>query len=93
MRDDIIAWYTSKSMAKSDSKTQELEKQLHDRVLKNVSQVQIRMVECSHRRPSKDLTPENLPTDPVDKKVRSLLEEATKQEKLCQMLPNYQPWL
>jgi hypothetical protein len=93
MRDDIIAWYTSKSMAKSDSKTQELEKQLHDRVLKNVSQVQIRMVECSHRRPPKDLTPENLPTDPVDKKVRSLLEEATNQEKLCQMLPNYQSWL
>jgi len=93
MRDDIIAWYTSKSMAKSDAKTQELEKQLHDRVLKNVSQVQIRMVECSFRRPPKDLTPEKLPKDPVDKKVRSLVEEATNREKLCQMLPNYQPWL
>ena len=93
MRDDIIAWYTSKSMAKSDSKTQELEKQLHDRVLKNVSSAQIRIVECSPRRPPKDLTPDNLPTDPVDKKVRSLIKEATNKENLCQMLPNFQPWL
>ena len=93
MRDDIIAWYTSKSMAKSDSKTQELEKQLHDRVMKNVSSAQIRIVECSHRRPPKDLTPDNIPTDPVDKKVRSLIKEATNKENLCQMLPNFQPWL
>jgi phosphatidylinositol kinase/protein kinase (PI-3 family) len=35
MRDDIVAWYC-KSMAKSDTKLQELEKQLADRVTKNV---------------------------------------------------------
>jgi hypothetical protein len=35
MRDDIVAWYC-KSMAKSDSKLQDLEKQLADRVSKNV---------------------------------------------------------
>jgi phosphatidylinositol kinase/protein kinase (PI-3 family) len=40
VRDDIVSWYTSKSMAKSDIKTQELENQLGDRVAKNVAVVQ-----------------------------------------------------
>ena len=40
LRDDIVAWYTSKSMAKSDEKMQELEKRLLDRVIRNAIYVQ-----------------------------------------------------
>jgi len=40
MRDGIVAW-CCKSMAKSDSKLQELERQLADRVSKNVSYLQV----------------------------------------------------
>jgi transformation/transcription domain-associated protein len=91
-RDDIIAWYTSKSMAKSDSKTQDLEKQLGDRAAKNVAQVQVRIVECAPAKPPVDM--KEIPTEPVNQKVRSLIEQATDPEKLCMMLPNsYQPWL
>jgi len=90
MRDDIIAWYTSKSMAKSDHKTQELEKQLSDRVAKNVSQFQIKIGECSVRK----IEPkEGLSTSPVDQKIWTLLEEACSDEKLAKMEPTFQAWL
>jgi len=96
LRDDIIAWYTSKSMAKSDSKTQELEKQLADRVSKNVGQIQVRTVECAPRLPAtsnQDNSNNTVPKEPVNRKVRTLIEQATSAERLCMLPATYQPWL
>lgn len=90
LRDDIVAWYTSKSTAKSDTKTQELEKQLSDRVVKNVSLVQARFAECN---PIRKIEKGKLGQEPVDMKVRKLLEEATNAENLCMMPTSYQGWL
>jgi phosphatidylinositol kinase/protein kinase (PI-3 family) len=83
MRDDILAWY-SKSLAKTDSKTQELEQQLMERVSKNVSTLQSRFADCALSKPSKD---------PVDARVQELYEAATDPGKLCMMPTNYHPWL
>eukprot|EP00521_Asterionellopsis_glacialis_P009632 CAMPEP_0195288008 /NCGR_PEP_ID=MMETSP0707-20130614/4839_1 /TAXON_ID=33640 /ORGANISM="Asterionellopsis glacialis, Strain CCMP134" /LENGTH=1220 /DNA_ID=CAMNT_0040347823 /DNA_START=300 /DNA_END=3962 /DNA_ORIENTATION=+ len=90
LRDDIVSWYTSKSMAKSDTKTQELEKQLADRVTKNVSLVQARFSAC---KPNKKKENGILGRDAIDLKVRKLLEEATAPESLCMMPTTYHPWL
>jgi transformation/transcription domain-associated protein len=85
MRDDILAWY-SKSMAKTDSKTQELERQLIERVAKNVHTLQSRISECS---------PSNKPSDtkPPDARTKALLISATDPAKLCMMPASYHPWL
>ena len=88
MRDDIVAWYTSRSTAKNDVKTQELESQLADRVMKNVVSVQGRFADCSPRRES--ATPSRTP---VDKKVRELVDIATDPRKLCLMPTTFQAWL
>ena len=90
MRDDILAWY-SKSLAKTDSKTQELEKQLIERVSKNVYTLQSRFSECSPKNTdagSKDGT-----SPPLDKRVNELLEAATDPENLCMTRISYQGWL
>ncbi|CAB9517671.1 PI3/PI4-kinase family protein C1F5.11c [Seminavis robusta] len=94
MRDDIVAWYC-KSMAKSDSKLQELEKQLADRVSKNVYYMQMRFAECSLRESgSKSSTKAaNTAKDPIDQKVRDLIEIASRPDKLATMPTSYQAWL
>lgn len=84
MRDDIVAWYC-KSMAKSDTKLQELEKQLADRVSKNVSYLQARFSECAPKK--------NEDAEFVDKKVRDLIAAASDPDKLAAMPTNYQAWL
>ena len=89
LRDDIVAWYTSKSMAKSDAKMQDLEKQLIDRVIRNVMYVQGRIAECAPQIGEAD----TLPREPVDKKVRNLVKEASDPERLCTMPSSYQGWL
>jgi len=106
MRDDILAWY-SKSLAKTDSKTQELERQLIERVSKNVHTLQSRFSECSPkishnsnssttRKGATDAnsseTDDGLPL-PVDKRVNELLKVATDPEKLCMTRISYQGWL
>jgi phosphatidylinositol kinase/protein kinase (PI-3 family) len=94
LRDDIVAWYTSKSMAKSDAKMQELEKQLLDRVIRNAISVQSRIAECAPRVPkTEDGKSERLRKEPVDLKVRELVKEATDPRRLCMMPSNYQAWL
>jgi transformation/transcription domain-associated protein len=90
MRDDIVAWYC-KSMAKSDSILQELERQLVDRVSKNVSHLQTRFFECAPKKTEKES--ENAKNDLVDEKVRDLISAASSSEKLCMMPANYQAWL
>jgi phosphatidylinositol kinase/protein kinase (PI-3 family) len=86
MRDDILAWY-SKSLAKTDSKTQELERQLLERVSKNVSLLHARFSECSptSTKASKE--------GAIDSKIRELYEAATSTEKLSMMPTNYHAWL
>lgn len=85
MRDDILAWY-SKSMAKTDSKTQELERQLIERVAKNVHTIQSRISECS---------PSNKPGDknPLDTRTKLLMKTATDPKTLCLMHASYHAWL
>jgi phosphatidylinositol kinase/protein kinase (PI-3 family) len=106
MRDDILAWY-SKSMAKSDSKTQELERQLIERVSKNVHTLQVRFADCA---PNTDNNTNNntlklasgeiapaavAPHDgpPIDQTVHDLFQMATDPERLCMMPASYHPWL
>jgi len=103
MRDDILAWY-SKSLAKTDSKTQELERQLIERVSKNVHTLQSRFSECSpkicqntnNRRgeivANSSQTDIDLPLV-LDKRVNELLKMATDPEKLCMTRISYQGWL
>jgi hypothetical protein len=87
MRDDSVAFFT-KSMAKSDAKTHEMEKQLADRVTKNVASLQARFGECAPKKQD-----ETTKKDSVDKRVRDLVDEASSPEKLCMMPGNYQAWL
>lgn len=88
MRDDIVAWYTSRSTAKNDVKTQELENQLSDRVMKNVVAIQGRLADCAPRRDGATAL-----RTPVDKKVRELVDIATDPGKLCLMPTTFQAWL
>ncbi|KAI2509201.1 PI3/PI4 kinase-like protein [Fragilaria crotonensis] len=91
MRDDIVSWYTSKSMAKSDAKTQELENQLVDRVAKNVAAIQAKFSDCSVQREPKGAL--NLKTQPVNQRVKELVSEACSLEALSTMESSFQPWL
>jgi phosphatidylinositol kinase/protein kinase (PI-3 family) len=91
LRDDIVAWYTSKSTAKSDAKMQELEKQLIDRVVRNTIQVQAKITECAPQI-SKGVG-EKRRKEPVDVNVRNLVSEATDPKRLCMMPSSYQAWL
>mmetsp|Transcript_42172 Transcript_42172/g.63679 ORF Transcript_42172/g.63679 Transcript_42172/m.63679 type:complete len:1904 (+) Transcript_42172:2-5713(+) len=90
LRDDIISWYTSKSTARNDIKMQELERQLADRVDKNVIFVQDRIRQCT---PQSGAFPKADQTETVDSSVRELLKAATSEQNLCMMSPVYQAWL
>jgi transformation/transcription domain-associated protein len=91
IRDDIISWYCSKSNAKSDTKTQELEMQLADRVAKNVVLIESKVLECSVKKV--DVEQERLPKTPVDQRVRDLVAEASGYERLSEMDSTFHPWL
>ena len=90
LRDDIVSWYTSKSSPRTDAKTQELEKQLLDRVNKNTSLVQSRFRDCS---PEEARNSDAGRVQPIDQKVRDLITAATSSEKLCMLPHGYQGWL
>merc|ERR1711897_89905 len=49
LRDDMMAWYASKSSARTDAEFQKLERQLADRVSKNFFLVNDRVHNCSVR--------------------------------------------
>jgi transformation/transcription domain-associated protein len=91
-RDDLIAFYT-RSMPKSDSKTQEMERQLADRVVKNAATILSRIVECAPRGRATRDDAATSETDPVDKRVRDLVDASRSAEKLCQMPSSFQGWL
>lgn len=86
MRDDILAWY-SKSMAKSDAKTQELERQLIERVSKNVSLLHARFSECA------PTSTKAAKVGAIDSRIKELYDQATNTEKLSMMPTNYHAWL
>jgi len=90
LRDDMMSWYASKSAARTDAKTQQIETQLADRVLKNFNRVHERMKDCSLK-DDKEEGSNNI--DPIDIKLRHLLKKATSPETLCMMDPEYQAWL
>lgn len=87
-RDDLIAFYT-RSMPKSDIKTQEMEKQLADRVVKNAATIFSRISECAPRSNIRDQDESH----PIDKRVRDLIEAARSADNVCQMPSSYQGWL
>ena len=87
MRDDLLA-YSTKTVAKSDSKTQESERQMTDFVLKNVATIQSRFDECKPV-----LKVASAPGPLPDAKVRNLIEEAQKEENLSSMLGQFQGWV
>lgn len=88
MRDDVIAFYT-RSMPKSDAKTVEMEKQLADRVHKNVVTLMTRVTECAPRLKRDEKSSD----DPIDQRVKDLVAAARSPEKLCMMPSSYQAWL
>ena len=90
LRDDIISWYASKSFARGESETQELERQLDPRITRNAELIISRFQECSpHDAQSK---PGN-DTTRVDSKLRDLIDVATSAETLCSASLSFQPWL
>lgn len=94
LRDDVMAWYISKSSAKNDQKMQEVERQLSDRIWSNVRFVQDRFEECSLRKVEDAAAEATNPNpDPIDIKVRSLVDAATSAENLSMMPAAYQAWL
>lgn len=87
LRDDIVSWYCSKSPPRSDTKNQELERQLGERILKNASLAQRRFLECA---PDKSIDKDQ--QDVADAHLRKLLHVATSPENLCQAPLPFQPW-
>lgn len=88
LRDDLTSFYT-KSIAKSDTKTQEMERQLMDRITKNTLTVRARFAECSPL--LKD--PEKAKQQPIDHRARELLAASEDPNALCMMQGSYQAWL
>jgi FAT domain/Phosphatidylinositol 3- and 4-kinase len=88
MRDDLIAYFT-KSMAKSDATTVEMEKQLAGSVARNVSMLHARFAECAPNTKGV-VTKQHLH---VDQRVRDLMDSARNPENLCLMPGSYQGWL
>lgn len=88
MRDDLIAYFT-KSLAKSDSTTVEMEKQLAGSVARNVAILHTRFADCA---PSSHgvITKKRIN---VDQRVRDLIETARDPKNLCLMPGSFQGWL
>jgi transformation/transcription domain-associated protein len=89
-RDDIVAWYLSKSAQRDGAQrsTQDLERHLGDRVKKNVYLIQNRLRECA---PLSD--GDNKTKVPLDDSVDKLIAMATKPENLVSMPLSFRPWL
>lgn len=86
-RDDIVSWYLSKSSG-SQRPIYELERQLSDRVRKNIYLVQNRLRECSVIEFKRNETDSH-----IDDGVRKLIHSATSIDNIAQMPSTYAPWL
>ena len=91
-RDDIVSWYLSKSSQREGSQrsTQDLERQLADRVKKNVYLIQTRFHQCVVKS-AKDEDEKRNTT--CDRGVKNLISIATSTENLVSMPLNYAAWL
>ena len=91
LRDDIVSWYVSKSSQREGVQrpTEELERQLGDRITKNVVYIQDRLKECT---PS-DTHDKSKGSTPIDSGVRRLLDVATTPENQAAMPHTYCAWL
>jgi transformation/transcription domain-associated protein len=91
-RDDIVSWYLSKSSQREGSQrsTQDLERQLADRVKKNVLLIQSRFHECAVKSIRDDVEKRD---STCDKGVKKLLSIATSAENVVSMPLNYAGWL
>ena len=89
-RDDIVSWYLSKSSQREGSQrsTQELERQLADRVKKNLHLIQSRFRYCVVKSAKVEQ-----PEMTCDTGVRKLITLATSPENLVAMPSNYAAWL
>ena len=93
-RDDLIAWYLSKTSPQTDKKMQEMEYRINERIWSNVRIIQDRFEECSPRKVDDAASEASMPNPtPIDMKVRTLVETATSAEKLSMMPPEYEAWL
>jgi len=82
MRDDLISFY-SKSNAKPDAETQDMEKQLLDRVSQNVASLHRKFGDCCPQ--------ESAPA--VDGKISELINSSRDPSVLSQMPASFQGWL
>ncbi len=91
-RDDIVAWYLSKSAQRDGTQrsTQDLERHLSDRVKKNVYLIQNRLRECA---PRLDCDINSRTPKPIDDSVEKLISMATKPDNLVSMPLSFCPWL
>lgn len=89
MRDDLIAYFT-KSLAKSDSTTVEMEKQLAGSVARNVAILHTRFAECA---PSSAQSVIAKQQTNVDQRIRDLIDTARDPKNLCLMPGSFQGWL
>ena len=89
-RDDIISWYLSKSAQRDGAQrsTQDLERNLSDRVKKNVYLIQNRLNECAPR-----IEGGSSSIIPIDNGVEKLISMATRPKNLVSMPLTYCPWL
>jgi len=90
VRDDLVAFYT-KSIAKSDSKTVEMEKQLAGSTTRNVATLHARFAECAPTFNNKIEKEDE--KAPVDKRVRELMTRARNPENLALASGSFQGWL
>lgn len=93
LRDDVISWYTSKTSSANDKKLQDVELQLSDRVWKNVRFVQQRLDSCAPQRVENVAEAIKEDPDPIDMKVRTLVDAACSAERLSSMPASFQAWL
>ena len=87
-RDDIVSWYLSKSAQRDGSQrsNQELERQLADRISKNVKGIKGKLKQCA-------INLEKDKEDCIDSGVKKLVEIATNAENLASMPVSYSAWL
>jgi len=90
MRDDIVAWYFSKSSQREGTQrsVEDVERQLGDRVSKNVALVRMRLRDCA---PSESRSSDH--GSALDDKVLQLVRLATAEENLAAMPLTYCAWI
>lgn len=89
IRDDLVS-YCIKGVAKPDQKTLDMERQLMPSIGRNVATMHTRFSECSTLHKQKESRNAN---EPIDYRVRKLVEAAQNPENQAMMSSNYQGWV